>query len=501
MLRALRSSTFPTLVPLCILLGACATGHPRPAETGPGPIPPAAPREFRAAWVATVANINWPSAPGLPAEEQRREAVALLDLLHRLNFNAVVLQVRPQADALYESDLEPWSWYLTGEQGRAPSPTYDPLTFWIEEAHARGLELHAWLNPYRAHHPSAGPVTGTSLARTRPELVVSLSQGYEWMDPALKETQEHSLAVVRDLVRRYDLDGIHFDDYFYPYPEYNGGADFPDSVSWNAYVRGGGRLSRGDWRREAVNDFIEDVYRTVKQEKRWVKFGLSPFGIWRPGHPESIRGFDQHEVLYADARLWLNKGWVDYFTPQLYWPIGQVPQSYPVLLGWWAGENTRGRHLWPGINVGRAPGARGGGEAVDQIMVTRGMVPGSPGNVHWSIGPLVRNDSLGAALLAGPYATPALVPASPWLDRRAPAPPTVTVQATTGGAVANWEHPDPNDVFRWVVRFRSGEAWSVRILPGKERHLVLDGPVAEVAVSAVDRVGNEGRLVVWGAGG
>jgi len=331
------------------------------ADLSPGP--PRAAREFRAAWVATVANINWPSAPGLPPEAQRREAIELLDLLQELNFNAVILQVRAQADALYESRLEPWSYYLTAEQGRGPDPAYDPLEFWIEEAHARGLELHAWLNPYRAHHPQGGPVTKFSLVRTRPELVVPLSQGYWWMDPALKETQEHSLAVVTDLVRRYDLDGIHFDDYFYPYPEYNDGADFPDSVSWAAYVQGGGKLSRGDWRRQAVNTFIRDVYRAVKREKPHVKFGLSPFGIWRPGHPESIQGFDPYDQLYADARLWLHEGWIDYWTPQLYWPIGQIPQSYPILLGWWAQENTRHRHLWPGINVGRIPGARGAEEA------------------------------------------------------------------------------------------------------------------------------------------
>jgi uncharacterized lipoprotein YddW (UPF0748 family) len=460
--------------------------------------------------VATVANINWPSEPGLPTEAQRREAVELLDLLQELHFNAVILQVRPHADALYRSQLEPWSYYLTGEQGRAPDPEYDPLEFWIEEAHARGIELHAWLNPYRAHHPQGGPVTGTSLVRTRPELVVSLSQGFWWMDPALKQTREHSLAVVQDIVRRYDVDGIHFDDYFYPYPEYNGGADFPDSVSWNAYVREGGKRSRGDWRREAVNVFIRDVYRAVRREKPWVKFGLSPFGIWRPGFPESIGGFDQYDRLYADARLWLREGWIDYFTPQLYWPIGQIPQSYPVLLGWWTRENAKRRHLWPGINVGRFPGARGAQEAVDQIMVTRGMIPEGPGNVHWSIGPLVRSDTLAAAVVEGPYARDALVPPSPWLDSRPPAAPTVVMDSSGADVVVRWEHPDPLDVFRWVVYFRADEAWSYRILPANERQLTLGLPggdpaaapgaaprpaprITEVAVSAVDRVGNESR--------
>ncbi|NJD19767.1 MAG: hypothetical protein FIA95_10870 [Gemmatimonadetes bacterium] len=494
------------------LLAACATGGPRPpAAAGPPPAPEAA-REFRAAWVATVDNINWPSEPGLPTEVQQREAVALLDLLQRLHFNAVVLQVRPHADALYESALEPWSYYLTGEQGRAPSPAYDPLRFWIEAAHERGMELHAWLNPYRAHHPQGGPVTETSLVRKRPELVVSLSQGFWWMDPALEETREHSLAVVQDIVRRYDVDGIHFDDYFYPYPEYNGGADFPDSVSWSAYVAGGGKLSRGDWRREAVNVFLSDVHRAIRQEKPWVKFGLSPFGIWRPGHPPSIAGFDQYDQLYADARLWLNEGWVDYFTPQLYWPIGQLPQSYPVLLGWWVRENTHQRHLWPGINVGRYPGAQGARESVDQIMVTRGMIPASPGTVHWSIGPLVRNDTLAAALLEGPYAQQALVPSSPWLDARPPEAPTAAAERAGNAVLVGWTHPDPDDVFLWVVYYRVADTWRWRILPGGERSVTLtdpagaepgaagDGPagssapasrIVEVAISAVDRVGNE----------
>ena len=509
-MRAPRRSAFLVL----LAVAACATGRPRARAPEPDPAEPRVAREFRAAWVATVDNINWPSEPGLPTDAQQREAIALLDRLQALHFNAVILQVRPHADALYESALEPWSYYLTGEQGRAPDPAYDPLAFWIQEAHARGMELHAWLNPYRAHHPQGGAVTETSLVRKRPELVVSLSQGFWWMDPALEETREHSLAVVRDIVRRYDVDGIHFDDYFYPYPEYNGGADFPDSVSWNAYVRGGGKLSRGDWRRQAVNLFIEDVFQAVQQEKPWVKFGLSPFGIWRPGHPPSIAGFDQHDLLYADARLWLNEGWVDYFTPQLYWPIGQIPQSYPVLLGWWAGENTKHRHLWPGINVGRFPGALGAREAVDQILVTRGMVPSSPGTVHWSIGPLVRNDTLAAALLAGPYAGQALVPATPWLDAHPPEAPTAAAERTAKAVLVGWAHPEPDDVFLWVVYYRVGDAWRWRILPGSARSVTLADPpstapagapagggavaptprIVEVAISAVDRVGNESPL-------
>src|SRR5690606_13798634 len=243
------------------------------SQKGPVDIP----REFRAAWVATVANINWPSKPGLPVEEQKKEAISLLDSLVSLNFNAVIFQVRPQADALYYSELEPWSYYLTKKQGQAPVPFYDPLEFWIEEAHARGMELHAWLNPYRAHHTSSGKLDSASIVHKMPESVMKLEQGYWWFDPSLKSTQAHSLEVVKDIVRRYDVDGIHFDDYFYPYDSYHGGKDFPDDDSWAVYTANGGTLSRGDWRRESVNTFIKDVYKEIKAIKKDVKFGLSPF--------------------------------------------------------------------------------------------------------------------------------------------------------------------------------------------------------------------------------
>ena len=302
-------------------------------------------REFRAAWVASVANINWPSKPGLTTQQQQDEAIVLLDMLKKNNFNTVIFQVRPQADAFYKSDLEPWSYYLTGVQGQAPNPYYDPLEFWVNAAHERGLELHVWLNPYRAHHISGGPVSDFSVVKKYPELVVKLKQGYWWLDPSKIGTQDLSAAVVNDIVKRYDIDGVHFDDYFYPYAEYNGGADFPDSESYAAYQNKGGKLALGDWRRDHVNTFIKRIYKEIKKEKKHVKLGISPFGIWRPGYPESIRGMDQYDKLYADAKLWLNKGWIDYFMPQLYWQINNVPLSFPVLLGWWESENTKGRHL------------------------------------------------------------------------------------------------------------------------------------------------------------
>ncbi|HLG40270.1 MAG TPA: family 10 glycosylhydrolase [Chitinophagaceae bacterium] len=458
-------------------------------------------KEFRAAWVATVANINWPTKPGLSTDEQKKEAINLLDFLQQHHFNAVILQVRPQCDALYKSDLEPWSYYLTGEQGKAPSPYYDPLEFWIEAAHERGIELHVWLNPYRAHHKDGKEISEYSIVKKHPELVVYLKEGYWWMDPAQQGTRDHSTAVVMDLVKRYNIDGVHFDDYFYPYPSYNGGADFPDSVSWNAYRQSGGKLSRGDWRRNAVNVFIENLYKKIKSEKPYVKFGLSPFGIWRPGYPESIEGFDQYDQLYADAKLWLNKGWIDYFTPQLYWQINRMPQSFPVLLGWWAGENLKNRHLWPGISVGRDTSAKNTNEILSQIMISRGMLPESKGIVHWSISSLTRNPNMAKAILEGPYKKDALVPASSWLDKNVPAAPMVnTVTNEPELLNINWTHIDEKDVFRWVVYHRYNNTWSYNILPGNKKSLSVKKTIGEnaqkqvltaIAVTAIDRTGNE----------
>lgn len=453
-------------------------------------------REFRAAWVATVANINWPSKPGLSTEQQQKEAITLLDFLQAHNFNAVIFQVRPQADALYKSELEPWSYYLSGTQGKAPEPFYDPLQFWIDAAHARGLELHVWLNPYRAHHVSGGPVTETSVVKRKPEMVVHLKEGYWWFDPSLKATQDHGVNVVMDIVKRYDIDGVHFDDYFYPYASYNKNEDFPDSVSWKQYRQQGGKLSRGDWRRQSVNTFIERLYGEIKKEKKQVKFGLSPFGIWRPGYPESVQGFDQYEELYADAKLWLNKGWIDYFSPQLYWPTNRYAQSFPVLLGWWNSENTMKRHLWPGISVGRDTSAANTTEIMNEIMITRGMMPQSSGVVHWSISSVTKNPALSKALIEGPYKQPALVPASSWLDAVAPAAPSVNLTPATETVTLEWSHTDEKDVFKWVVYYKYGNNWRYKILNQQDKSLVLkvqEGKLRlnAVAVSAVDRSGNE----------
>lgn len=457
-------------------------------------------REFRAAWVASVGNINWPSRAGLSTEEQQAEAIGILNYLYENKFNAVILQVRPQADALYASEIEPWSYYLSGQQGKAPDPYYDPLIFWIEEAHKRGIELHAWLNPYRAHTPTGKEIAEQSIIRTNPETVVWLKEGYWWMDPSLKTTQDRTTNVVLDLVRRYDLDGIHFDDYFYPYPSFNKNEEFPDSASWNAYVAGGGKLSRSDWRRNAVNTLIERIYKEIKAEKKHVKFGISPFGIWRPGYPESIEGFDQYEKLFADAKLWLNEGWIDYFAPQLYWPITRLSVSFPILLGWWQEENKHQRHLWPGINIGTDQnGIANNQEIISEIMIARAMLPKSPGVTHWSINSLTKNYGLTKSLKEGVYKQPALVPASPWLDHIAPKPPQVFLTEKNDSLLIQWESKE-TDIFKWVFYYQYENKWEQRIFNKEEKQTLIQlynnklpepSKLKYIIVTAIDRTGNE----------
>lgn len=470
---------------------------------------PRAEREFRGVWVATVANIDWPSEPGLSTGQQKQEVITLLDTAVALNLNAVVFQVRPQCDAFYNSDLEPWSFYLTGEQGKSPDPYYDPLAFWVEEAHKRGLELHAWFNPYRAHHPKGGEVSESSIVNTKPEIVKELKNGYFWLDPAKKETQNHSINVVMDVVKNYDIDGVHFDDYFYPYASYNGGEDFPDEDTWQEYKNSGGELERNDWRRQAVNTFIHRLYSEIKKEKPNVKFGLSPFGIWRPGYPSSIRGMDQYDVLFADAKLWLNKGWIDYFTPQLYWPINQIPQSFPVLLGWWTKENTKKRNIWPGLYLSKFNNEKGIDEITNQIMISRGFNNDAPGHVHFSAKAFL-NDSTGMkeSLFGSVYRNKALVPPSPWLEDTPPAIPQVKTETIGDSLQIQWSHENLSDVFKTVVYFKYNNNWRYDIFNQTEnsfkipmvyvfknrREETVQLELQEIAVSAVDRLGNESSL-------
>lgn len=515
------------------MLTSCTTVKPdAPAAAIPGTVPvqgaglepPAAPREFRAAWVSTVANIDWPTKQNLTAAQQQAEAIAILDRARALNMNAIVLQVRPSADAIYPSKLEPWTEYLNGTQGEAPQPWYDPLKFWVTEAHARGLELHAWFNPYRARHATAkSPNAPTHISKTNPAAVKSYGK-FLWMDPAEESASKQTLDVILDVVRRYDIDGVHLDDYFYPYPieaptatgaeaaALDGVAakaelDFPDQPAWDRYLRGGGKLSRADWRRDNVNRLIENIYKGIHREKSWVRFGISPFGIGKPDRrPSTISGFSQYDKLYADAELWLEKGWLDYFTPQLYWPISQTPQAYDVLLDYWIAQNPKGRHMWPGLftsRIGAATRSYAPQEVLQQIAVTRAR-PAATGHVHFSMAAIMENrEAIGDQLKAVHYTVPALVPATPWLGNMAPGAPKVGARRAAGGVRLKLAPGKANA--QYAIWSRHGDQWRFAVAPASVADFnVADdarlGPATAVFVSAVDRLGNESpRLSVLGA--
>jgi len=423
-------------------LGGCGLlTPPQPAADGlpaPAPAPGAgtadaarAPDEFRAAWVATVANIDWPSRPGLPAAQQRAEALAILDRAVAIGLNAIVLQVRPAADAIYPSALEPWSEHLTGAQGLPPDDGYDPLAFWVDQAHQRGLALHAWFNPYRARHPSAkGDLAASHLANTQPGVVKAYGD-LLWMDPGEPAAVQRTLAVVADVLRRYAVDGVHIDDYFYPYPISTGSGagavttPFPDEPAWQGYLRDGGALARDDWRRDNVNRLVEAMFATVRRERPGALFGISPFGLGRPAlRPPGISGFSQYHALYADVELWCQRGWCDYIAPQLYWPIDQTAQAFAPLLDYWLAQAAPGMAVWPGLftsRIGAPQRAYPADEVLRQVALVqeralaradRGQGSEPSGHIHFSMAALMQDrEGIATRLRAGPYALPANRPA------------------------------------------------------------------------------------------
>jgi uncharacterized lipoprotein YddW (UPF0748 family) len=533
-------------------LRMCALGASAPD------CPPASPREFRAVWVATVANIDWPTKPGLPDAQQQAEALAILNRVQALNMNAVLLQVRPGADAIYPSQLEPWAEWLTGEQGK--SPGYDPLAFWITEAKKRGIEVHAWFNPYRARHTKAmSTISRDHVANRLPNAVKSYG-GFLWLDPGERAAQDHSYSVIMDVLRRYDIDGVHFDDYFYPYPVVETPAmqqpttpqnavanalnqatpqapsvvtvrperevDFPDEPSWQAYVAGGGKLARADWRRDNVNRFVERVYKSVKAEKPWVRFGISPFGIGRPDRrPPGIVGFSQYDKLYADVELWLQRGWLDYLAPQLYWAIDQTPQAFGTLLDYWHAQNTSKRDIFPGLYTSRIEDTPRGWlpkEIENQIVLMRAKRDVALGHIHFSTAPVMQNRRDLNASLSTLYARPALPfrAQSNWgihennvifniateLNDR---PDYLGVQIKSSNAFFSGK----NGVSRGgharllALNLRYGSTWQFATLPVGETNGELsvttsiakstkEGALNAIAVSLVDRYGREGTRYV-----
>ena len=467
------------------------------AQTSAQEPPPPVQREFRGVWTATVNNIDWPSQRGPDSARQKQELLAILDRAAALRLNVVVFQVRATCDAFYQSRIEPWSEYLTGRMGQPPSPPWDPLQFAVAQAHQRGLELHAWFNPYRARFRNLKtPAAPNHVTLTHPELVRSYGK-FLWLDPAEQGTRDYSLAVIMDVVRRYDVDGVHIDDYFYPYPEKTDGREtsFPDDAPWQRYLKQGGKMSRADWRRENVNLFVHAVYQAVKKEKPWVKFGVSPSGIWRASHPPQITGLGSYDDLFGDSRKWLEEGWLDYCAPQLYWPVDQKAHSFAALLPWWAAQNTRHRTLLAGMQAGGWPNvpdeAR---EVAREIELTRRQ-PGASGEILWHARLLLGDKNRVAGLLRNQvYSEPALLPASPWLGGNAPGRPILQAEMNRGAWELNWRSAG-GAVWQWVLQKKSAGHWTTEILPGTRTGETIKPapamPLPETAVLfAVDRFGN-----------
>ncbi len=390
--------------------------------------------EFRAAWIATVANIDWPTRGNYDTEKQKTEYIALLDLHVKNGMNAVVMQIRPAADAFYPSELEPWSEWLTGKQGKAPHPYYDPLRFMIEEAHKRGLEFHAWCNPYRAEMTvGKSSIAPDHITRKRPDWFVVYG-GKRYFDPGNKEAQDFVVKVIRDIVKRYDVDALHFDDYFYPYRIPN--REFPDGRTYAKYGKG---MARDDWRRSNVDSIIVKLNRAIKEEKPHCRFGISPFGVWRNKSQDSLgsettAGQTNYDDLYADILLWLQEGYIDYVVPQLYWEHGHRAAPYEVLVDWWA-NNSYGRHCYIGLGVykgGSNTRWRDTNIIPHQIQDAR-KYETVQGQVYFSSKSFVSNpNGWNDSLRNNYYKYPALIPPMHWIDSIAPAAPDIAAITQLG---------------------------------------------------------------------
>jgi uncharacterized lipoprotein YddW (UPF0748 family) len=472
-------------------LGAASSAADRTNSIPPEIIPPKVMREFRGAWVATVGNIDWPSKPGLPAEAQKNELIAIFNKATEIGLNAIVLQVRPACDAFFSSPMEPWSEYLSGKMGQAPNPPYDPLDFAVKEAHARGLELHAWFNPFRAGHPTGkSSLSPKHIGRMHPKLV-RVYGTHLWLDPGESMVQEYVIRVIVDVVHRYDIDGVHLDDYFYPYKEKNAKGEvieFPDDASWRKYKSAGGRLSRADWRRDNINKFIKRLYLEIKTEKRWVKFGVSPFGIWQPGNPAEIKGLNAYEELFADSRKWLTNGWVDYFSPQLYWSIQPKEQSYPLLLEWWKDQNKQGRFLWPADSAAKVGKGWHCEEILRQVEISRKY--DAPGQLHWNMSALMSNpEGLAEKLHKTRYQEPAIVPGMDWYKPKPLGKPSLRIaKGPNDEEIITWKLRDK--VALWLLQTKEGDKWKTEILPEgtTEKRIPAKGKLPDaIAVTAYDR--------------
>ena len=465
-------------------------------------------REFRGAWIQCVNG----QFKGIGTETMQRTLTHQLDVLQDYGCNAIIFQVRPECDALYESTLEPWSYYLTGKQGEKPYPYWDPLQWMIDQCHRRGMELHAWINPYRAKTKSPHQNAANHVIVRHPEWTFTYD-GLTLLNPAVKECRDYICDVVRDILERYDVDGLHIDDYFYPYPV--AGVEIPDEADFRAAPNG--MKDRGDWRRYNVNLFIQQVYETIHATKPWVKFGVSPFGIYRnqKSHPNGSRtnGLQNYDQLYADVLLWDANGWMDYCVPQLYWEIGNKAADYDELIHWWNRHITR-TALYIGEDVERtvkyADLNNKNRHQLAAKMSLHAELPRVQGTVLWYAKAAVDNVGNYGTLLRNNYwRTPALQPVMSHIDKKAPKAPRKLklIRMDDGLQVLFWTAPKgrgwQDEAAQYVVyRFENGEKIDIDN-PSKIVKLTTDchyelpaqpGKFTYV-VTALDRMHNESKPV------
>jgi uncharacterized lipoprotein YddW (UPF0748 family) len=479
-----RSRSLAALLAVLALVAGCGGNgaHKASPKAAACPVVADKTRQVRAMWIATVENTDWPARPGESVAEQQAGYVKLLDRAKALNFNTVYVQIRPEADAFYPSPYEPWSRYLTGTQGRDPG--YDPLAFLVAQAHARGLEFHAWFNPYRVSTQSdPGKLAADGPARRNPGWVHRYGDAL-WYDPGLPQVRQLVTNVILDVVRKYDIDGVHLDDYFYPYPV--PGQNFPDQATYKKY--GAGYKNIGDWRRHNIDTLVQGLDRTIHQAKPWVKFGISPFGVWR-NHSSDANGsntqaLQSYDDIYADTRGWIKNGWLDYVAPQLYWPIGLHAADYTTLVAWWS-KQVAGTQVQ--LVIGQAAYQVGtSGPWKNPAELTRHLAvntryPAVAGDAFFSARDLVADrGGFAARLRAGPFAHPALPPLMPRLGGRAPAAPSsVTVRTISYDS----------DTVSW---HGSASAYAVYRVAGRGPHcMVGSGRVLVATVSGATRSVND----------
>ena len=410
-------------------------------------------REFRGAWIQAVNG----QFRGIPTEKLKQTLIDQLNSLQGAGINAIIFQVRPEADALYASQLEPWSRFLTGVQGQAPSPYWDPMQFMIDECHKRGMEFHAWINPYRVKTSLKSELSPNHLYNIQPEWFVTYNNQL-FFDPALPESRRHICMVVADIVSRYDVDAIHMDDYFYPYPAK--GMDFPDDASFARY--GGGFTNRADWRRSNVNILIQKIHETIRGLKPWVKFGISPFGIYRNEKNDPLgsktNGLQNYDDLYADVLLWARNGWVDYNIPQIYWQIGHPAADYETLVKWWA-KNTENRPLFIGQSVmNTIQNADPKNPSMNQLprkMALERAYQTIGGSCQWPASAVVENaGKYRDALVQEYHKYPALVPVFDFMDDKAPGKVRKVKKVwTEDGYMLFWTAPKAKDEMDRAVQY------------------------------------------------